>query len=246
MQKHIVDINADVGEGVGNESQIMPYISSCNIACGGHAGNEETMRMAVKLAKQHRVKIGAHPSFPDKENFGRTAMDMSCVALFAEIKHQVKCLLAVIKGENAMLHHIKPHGALYNMAAVNERIATVIIEVVKCLRMPVKLYVPYDSVIERVALQNDVAITYEGFADRNYNDDLTLVSRQEKDAVIFDDNKVFEHVFRMVSLKQVKTISGKEMDIKAETFCVHGDNPNAINLIKFLRTRLEEKNIQVS
>tara|TARA_R110002049_G_scaffold309212_1_gene518707 strand:- start:32592 stop:33332 length:741 start_codon:yes stop_codon:yes gene_type:complete len=246
MQRHIVDINADVGEGVGNEALIMPHISSCNIACGGHAGDEKTMRQVVKLAKQHRVKIGAHPSFPDKENFGRITMDIPCVALFAAIKSQIKSLITAINEEHAMLHHIKPHGALYNMAATDERIATVIVEVVKSLRIPVKLYVPYGSVIEKVALQNELSITYEGFADRNYNDDLTLVSRKEKNALIHKNNVVFEHVLRMVETGKVKTVAGREVAIKAETFCVHGDNPNAIDLIKNLKGFLEIKGIQIS
>jgi 5-oxoprolinase (ATP-hydrolysing) subunit A len=246
MQKRIVDINVDVGEGIGNESLLMPHISSCNIACGGHAGDEDTMRAVVKLAKQHRVKIGAHPSFPDKENFGRTVKDMPSVALFAEIKNQIKGLAAILKEAHVLLHHVKPHGALYNIAAVDERVATVIVEVVKSLRMPVKLYVPYGSVIEKIAIQNEVAITYEGFADRNYNNDLTLVSRKEKDAIIHDINEVVEHVLRMITTEKVKTIDNKEVAIKADTFCVHGDHPNAINLIKKLRMRLEEKGIQVS
>lgn len=246
MTPSIIDINVDVGEGIGNESQLMPFVSSCNIACGGHAGDEETMRAVVKLAKQHRVKIGAHPSFPDIENFGRKVMDMPCVALFAEIKNQIKSLVVIIKEENALLHHVKPHGALYNVAAFDDRIATVIVEVVKSLRMPVKLYVPYGSIIEKVALQNDVSITYEGFADRNYNADLTLVSRTEKNALLHDGNEVFEHVFKMINAKKVITANGQEVDMKAETFCVHGDNPNAVDLIKYLRMRLEEKGIQVN
>jgi UPF0271 protein len=246
MTQNIIDINVDVGEGLGNESQLMPYISSCNIACGGHAGDMKTMREVVKLAKQCRVKIGAHPSFPDKENFGRKALDMPCVTLFAEIKSQINSLVAIINEENAMLHHVKPHGALYNIAAFDDRIATVIVEVVKSLGMPVKLYVPYGSAIEKIALQNDVSITYEGFADRNYNPDLTLVSRTEKNAVLYNGNEVFEHVFKMINAKKVRAANGQEVDIKAETFCVHGDNPNAFHLIKYLRMHLEEKGIQVN
>lgn len=245
MTQQRIDINADVGEGMGNESQLMLYISSCNIACGGHAGDKETMQAVVKLAKLHRVKIGAHPSFPDKENFGRKAMDMPCVTLFTEIKNQIKGLVTILKEESALLHHIKPHGALYNMAAVDERIATVIVEVVKSLRMPVKLYVPYGSVIEKVARQNEVSITYEGFADRNYNDDLTLVSRNHENAVIEDIDVMSRHVLKMIDSEKVKTITNKEVTIKAETFCIHGDNPNAIILVKQLRLRLEEKGIQV-
>jgi UPF0271 protein len=245
MQKYVVDINVDVGEGVGNESQLIPHVSSCNIACGGHAGNSKTMRKVVKLAHQHRVKIGGHPSFPDIENFGRKAIDMPCVALFASLKAQINDLMTIIKQEKALLHHVKPHGALYNMAVINPKIATTIIEVMKSIARPIKLYVPYNSVIETLALENNIPITYEVFADRNYNNDLTLVSRSEKDALIHDSDAMFEHVYRMISKQKVKTISGAEVAIKAETVCLHGDNLHAVDLLKKLRINLESKGIKI-
>ena len=241
----MVDINVDVGEGIGNESQLMPYISSCNIACGGHAGDLETMRDIVKLAKQQQVKIGAHPSFPDREHFGRQPMDISCAALYTSIKGQIDDLMGVLREEQARLYHIKPHGALYNLAAVNKKVATVIVEVMKTILLPIKLYVPYNSVIEKIAIENNIPIKYEAFADRNYNDDGTLVSRSENNALIKDSNSMFEHVYRMVTSKKVKTISGLEIDIKADTFCIHGDNPHAVKLIKDLSKRLEENGIQI-
>ncbi len=240
-----MDINIDVGEGVGNESKLMPYVSSCNIACGGHAGSSQTMRKVVRLAKKHNVKIGAHPSFPDKENFGRKPMDMACVALFNSLKEQIYSLKTILEEENVLLHHIKPHGALYNMAASNIKTATVIIEVVKSIAQPVKLYVPYKSVIEDLAIQNNIPITYEAFADRNYNNDLTLVSRSENNALIHDADEMFEHVYRMMKLQKVKTIQGLEVSIKAETFCIHGDNLHAENLLKKLLLKLESKAIKI-
>lgn len=245
MQNQIVDINVDVGEGIGNEASLMPYIASCNIACGGHAGDYETMKTVVKLAKQYRVKIGAHPSFPDKENFGRYPMDISCVSLFSSIKHQIVNLINVLNEEHATLHHIKPHGALYNLASRDEKIANVIVEVVKSIALPIKLFVPYKSVIANLAQKNNIHITYEAFADRNYNNDLTLVSRDLKHALIEDANQVFEHVYKMVSEQKVKTIHGTEVTIKAETFCIHGDNPNALVLIMNLKERLEKKGIKI-
>tara|TARA_R110002049_G_scaffold174462_5_gene341667 strand:+ start:7528 stop:8268 length:741 start_codon:yes stop_codon:yes gene_type:complete len=239
MDYKTIDINVDVGEGIGNEPQLMPYIASCNMACGGHAGDFNTMRYVVKLAQQYRVKIGAHPSFPDKENFGRQPMEMSCAALFSSIKNQIDHLIKVLNRENALLHHIKPHGALYNLAAVDERIANVIVEVMKSMALPIKLYVPYNSVIADLALKENIQITYEAFADRNYNNDLTLVSRSETNALIEDANLVFEHVYRMISTQKVKTIQNSEIDIKADTFCIHGDNPKAVDLIKNLKEKLE-------
>lgn len=245
MLGQTIDINVDVGEGIGNESYLIPYVSSCNIACGGHAGDRKTMRKVVKLAKQYRVKIGAHPSFPDVENFGRKPMEMPSVALFASLKKQINDLTAIIQEENALLHHVKPHGALYNMAVTDTRIATAIVEVMKSIALPIKLYVPYKSVIETLALQNNIPITYEAFADRNYNDDLSLVSRSEKDALIHDSDRMFEHVYGMISTHKVKTITGVEVDIKAETFCVHGDNLHAAELIKKLRLNLELKDVNI-
>ena len=245
MKTHI-DINADVGEGIGNEARLMPCISSCNIACGGHAGDFETMKSVVELAKKYQVKIGAHPSFPDKENFGRKVIEMPCVTLYTSIKHQIKDLVKVLEDEHLPLHHVKPHGALYNLAAVDEKTADVIIEVMKGLMLRAKLYVPYKSVIAKLAVENNIPVMYEAFADRNYNDDLTLVSRVENDAVIQDQNNMFEHVFRILSSNKVKTISGRLESIIAETFCVHGDNPKAVELISSLSKRLEENGIKVT
>lgn len=246
MQNFKIDINVDLGEGLGNEAQIMPYISSCNIACGGHAGDIETMRAAVKLAKQYGVKIGAHPSFPDKENFGRVPLDMSSVVLYTSIKNQIRSLLQVLKQEHARLYHIKAHGALYNLAAVDENVAKVIIETVKSIALPVKLFVPYKSVIAEVAIKNNISIIYEAFADRNYNDDLTLVSRNKNNALISDETLLFNHVYHIISNKKVKTISGKEVAILAETFCIHGDNPEAVKLIKNLKAKLESKQVIIA
>lgn len=240
-----MDINVDVGEGIGNEAFLMPYISSCNIACGGHAGDFETMRQVVKLAKKNNVKIGAHPSFPDKVNFGRKPMDISCAALYTSVKGQIDALMIILKEEKARLNHVKPHGALYNLATTDEKIAIVIVEAMKSIALPVKLYVPYKSIISELALKENIQITYEAFADRNYNNDLTLVSRDDNNAIIDDANLVFDHVYRMVSTQKVKTIQGLEIQILADTFCIHGDNPKAVDLIQNLSKRLQEKGIQI-
>lgn len=243
--RQIIDINVDVGEGVNNEKQLMPYISSCNIACGGHAGDLETMQTVVKLAKHHRVKIGAHPSFPDKVNFGRQILEISKARLFKSIREQINSLIIVLRGENARLQHIKPHGALYNLAVIDASIATVIIEAIKSISLPIKLYAPYNSVIAELATIENIPVVFEAFADRNYNDDITLVSRKETNAIISDSNEMFNHVFKMIKQQKVKTITGVEVKIIANTFCVHGDNPNAVHLIKDLKEKLEQFNITI-
>jgi UPF0271 protein len=243
MNPIIIDINADVGEGLNNESQLMPYLSSCNIACGGHAGNEESMSKVVKLAKKHKVKIGAHPSFPDKQNFGRQVIQISSADLYTSLKQQIRSLMKVLRTEHITLHHIKPHGALYNLAAVDEKTANVIIEVVKSIALPLSLYVPYGSVIADKAQKEGIKITYEAFADRNYNVDLTLVTRSQNNAIITNPNDVFNHVYKMISQQKVKTISGVEVEIKADTFCIHGDNPEALKLLEFLSEKLQEHQV---
>lgn len=245
MQNRIIDINADVGEGLGNEAQLMPYISSCNIACGGHAGDIDTIKTVLELAVKHHVKVGAHPSFPDSLNFGRRVMEMSCVALYTSILEQIKMLVHVLDDLHMPLHHVKPHGALYNLAAMDEKTANVIIEVMKTSMSHTKLYVPYNSVISDLAIKNNIPIVYEVFADRNYNDDLTLVSRSERNAMIDDANAMFEHVSSMFFKGKVKTEAHNYKSIKAETFCIHGDNTRSVELLKALVNRLKLEGISV-
>ncbi|MCB4808264.1 5-oxoprolinase subunit PxpA [Tamlana sp. 62-3] len=240
-----IDINADVGEGMGNEVQLLPLVSSCNIACGGHAGDEETMRTVIKLAQKNSIKIGAHPSYPDKENFGRVIVDMPFIDLVASLKNQIEVLINIIKEENATLHHIKPHGALYNYAAINTEAATAVVEAMKQLSIKVKLYAPYKSVLADLAIKNNIEVVFEAFADRNYNPDLTLVSRKLENAVIKDEKLVFNHVYKMFTQQKVLTIKNTKTPIKAQTFCVHGDNPKAIQLIKYLTSELKNKGISI-
>lgn len=235
MKPFYIDINVDVGEGLNNEPSIMPFVSSCNIACGGHAGDVKTMQTVVKLAKKYNVKIGAHPSYPDRKNFGRRPMKISNMDLSESITEQINALLVVLHTENANLHHVKPHGALYNMAMTDQSVAMAIILAVKSIALPLKLYVPYGSVIADEATRQRIPIIYEAFADRNYNDDLSLVSRQNGSALITNSGTMFDHVYRMIRYKKVKTMSGVEVDIEADTYCVHGDNPEAVNLIKTSR-----------
>ena len=240
-----IDINADVGEGAGNESEIMLYLSSCNIACGGHAGDLETMTKVVKLAKRHHVKIGAHPSFPDKTNFGREEMKVSAADLYSSLKMQIRALENVLDSENLLLNHIKPHGALYNLAVKDEKIARVIIAVIKSMALPVKLYAPYKSIIAELARGEHIEVTFEAFADRNYNEDLSLVSRRNDNALLIDKDEVLRHVEFMTKYKKVRLISGVEVPLKASTFCVHGDTENALEILKFLNIRLPKNGIKI-
>ncbi len=230
----IIDINCDMGEGLNNEAELMPYIQSCNIACGGHAGDESSMIKVVALAIKNKVKIGAHPSYPDTLNFGRKTVIMEPSELKKSIEVQISNLQRIIKEQEGHLNHIKPHGALYNDLAKKKDLALHFLEAIKPFKKEVKLYVPYNSIIEKYAKEQGFTIEYEAFADRNYNENLRLVSRQEKNAVITNPEIILEHMLEMLNNGKVKTITGKKVAIKATTFCVHSDTVNAIDIVKML------------
>lgn len=240
-----IDINCDVGEGVGNEHLLMPSISSCNIACGGHFGDVDTIDKTLQLAIKNNVKIGAHPSFPDTENFGRKLMQMSAEDFTKSIQNQLDLFLERLTFFDVKLHHIKPHGALYNAIAVDEKLANLFIKSTKKYLKYSFLYVPYNSVIENVAVKNKINIKYEAFADRNYNDDLSLVSRTNKNALLVDEKEVLNHVLYMIKNEKVKTISGLEKAIKIDTFCIHGDTRNAVEIVKYLHQNLEKLGFKI-
>jgi UPF0271 protein len=240
-----IDINCDVGEGIENEYLLMPYISSCNIACGGHFGDANSIDKTIKLAINNNVKIGAHPSFPDTKNFGRKLLQISDKELTNSIQNQMNLFLERMSFFDKKHHHIKPHGALYNAIAVDEKLAILFIDITRNYLKNAFLYVPYHSVIEKVALENNIKIKYEAFADRNYKDDLTLVSRTNKNALLVDENAVFNHVLNMIHNKKVKTISGSEKEIKGDTFCVHSDTESAIKIVKYLYQNLEKVGFKV-
>ena len=240
-----IDINCDLGEGLNNEHLLMPYITSCNIACGGHFGDKNSIDETIELAIQNNVLIGAHPSFPDTENFGRKLINISDDAFKESIQNQLNLFMNSLSFFHVKLHHIKPHGALYNSIAVDENLAILFIDAIKKFTIDAYLYVPYNSVIERVAKENNIKIKYEAFADRNYNDDLTLVSRTYENALILDKKQVFLHVHRIIKENKVKTVSGKEVKIKADTFCVHGDSKNAIEIVKYVSRELKNHAIIV-
>lgn len=229
-----IDLNCDLGEGLDNEHLLMPYITSCNIACGGHAGSVQIIDKVIAMASAHKVKIGVHPSFSDRENFGRLVMEITDRQLQDSIEEQLHVFKERAERQDAAVHHVKAHGALYNLIAVNDEKAAVFTKAVRRIFEDVKLYVPFNSAIEKVAQAQGVEIVHEAFADRNYNDDFSLVSRALPEAMILDIEEILAHVKRMVHQQKVKTIQGKELDIKAQTFCVHGDNEHAVKILEEL------------
>lgn len=240
-----IDVNCDVGEGLANENELMPYISSCSIACGAHAGSTTTIVETIKLALEHNVKIGAHPSFPDKKNFGRKVINIKHTDLQLSIENQIELVNNNLQQLGGKLHHVKVHGALYNLSATNKEIANLVVKAVKNTVKNAFLYVPYNSVIKDVALENNLKIKIEAFADRNYNTDLTLVSRKKDNAIITDEKNLIRHLLKMITENKIISIDGVEVKIKADTFCFHGDNPNVKNLLKFTRKILLKNGIKI-
>ena len=234
----MIDINCDLGEGFNNEHIIMPLISSCNISCGAHAGSLEIMDKVIQLARKHKVKIGAHPSFPDRDNFGRNVLDISNSDLQKSLEDQLTIFKDRALLQNATIHHVKPHGALYNLIAINSEKASVVIAAIQHVFEAVKLYVPYQSRIEEIAIQSGLEIVYEAFADRRYNEDLSLVSRTFSNALIKDKQEVLKQVQKIANKQLVTTVNFHEKKIKASTFCVHGDTKNAIELLQYLHKHL--------
>lgn len=245
-----IDLNCDMGESygrfkIGNDALVLQYISSCNIACGYHGGDPLTIMQTIELALKNEVKIGAHPGFPDLQGFGRRPMKIPEAELMAIIQYQVAALKGMTEAAGGYLHHVKPHGALYNMAAKDKSIAAVIVKAVSSIDKELILYGPPMSSLAKQA--SDLGITFknEVFADRNYNEDLSLVNRAEQDALITDMKSMFHHIHRMLVEGKVKTLSGVLKDINAQTICIHGDKPEAGEVARYLSESLKAAGFQI-
>ena len=241
-----IDINCDVGEGIENEELLMPYVSSCNIACGGHYGDENTIRKTIELALHNKVKIGAHPSFPDTENFGRKIMDISFEDLKDSIESQLNLIMQQLDMYHVKLHHIKAHGALYNLIAKDTETASVYLDAIEKYAKNSYLFVPYNSVIDKLAQERNFKVNYEAFADRNYNSDLSLVARTTEKALLTDSKSVLNHVMHMIQNNAVRTIENTDVPILVDTFCIHGDHKNAFIILKELTSLLKKQNIKIA
>jgi UPF0271 protein len=196
------------------------------------------MKRVVLLAKKHQVKIGAHPSYPDIANFGRVFMDLNSKELIETIRSQVAQLVLICNLENIKLHHIKAHGALYNDIAKGGALAKVFLEALEPYKSKVFLYVPAVSVLAQMAIGQGFKIKREAFGDRNYNKDLSLVSREKTNAMILEPQLVLEHLLRMVHDHKVFTVSGTLEEIQVDTYCIHGDTPNALQILMYLSEEL--------
>ncbi len=218
----------------------MPLIDSCNIACGGHAGDIGSMIECVEISIKNNVKIGAHPSYPDKINFGRKKIDISPSQLSYSIISQIESLETIADSYGLELNHIKAHGALYNQMIIDTELSNFYLNTIKDFKNKCSLYIPYKSEIEKIALKKGFSIIYEVFGDRNYNDDLSLVSRNNENALITDPESVVNHIKTIKETETVKTINGNYKKIKFDTICIHSDTNNSIEILKKINQEFDE------
>jgi UPF0271 protein len=236
-----IDLNCDLGESFGNDAAIMPYITSANIACGFHAGDASVMQTTIRLAKQYGVNIGAHPGWPDFQNFGRNEMNLSEDNTEALVLYQIGALAGIAKAEGMELVHVKPHGALYNQAAQDKVLAQAIVRAVKAFSRELILVGLAGSSLVEAGLESGLRVANEGFPDRSYNPDGTLMSRSSKDAVIESPEEVAKNAVRLIKngiMFGVKRVS-------VDTLCLHGDNINAVENAKTIQSVLMKRGIKV-
>ncbi|MGB4773481.1 MAG: 5-oxoprolinase subunit PxpA [Chitinophagaceae bacterium] len=243
-----VDLNCDMGEStasqkIGADELIMPLISSANIACGFHGGDPEVIAATIELAKKNQVAIGAHPSFPDRENFGRKEMELDSHTIRNLIIYQVSAMKGMAASMNAVLTHVKPHGALYNMAARRQDYAEAIANAVMTIDPKLVLFGLAGSTMLSAAAEIGLTTCAEVFADRSYQDDGSLTPRTQPGAMIKNVQQAVQQVVGMVKEGRVRSMNGRWIALKADTVCIHGDTPGAAEYAKAIRHGLEESGI---
>ena len=249
MNKYI-DLNSDLGESFGNytlgmDERILELISSANIACGFHAGDPDVMHRTVQLALKNNVALGAHPGFPDLVGFGRRTMGVSPQEVYTMMVYQIGALNGFIKAEGGKMQHVKPHGALYNMAAKDKKLAEAIAESLYKIDPELILFGLAGSEMIHAAKRIGIRAIEEVFADRTYQKDGTLTPRSQANSMITDDQKAIAQVLKMVQEKRVTSVNGDDIPLQADTICVHGDGEHALNFAKKIKEKLEEANILV-
>ncbi|NJE41719.1 5-oxoprolinase subunit PxpA [Thermococcus sp. GR6] len=245
-----VDLNSDLGESFGRyklglDEEVMKYITSANVATGWHAGDPLVMRKTVRLAKEKGVAVGAHPGYPDLLGFGRRYMKLTPEEARNYILYQIGALHAFTKAEGMELQHVKPHGALYNALVKDEELARAVIEGITDFDRRIIFVMLSGSRPAEIAEEMGLKVAHEVFADRAYNPDGTLVPRGKLGAVIHDKELIAERVVSMVKDGGVKAINGEWIELRADTICVHGDNPKAVEIAAYIRRVLEDEGINV-
>jgi len=245
-----MDINCDMGESfgsyrIGDDDKIIAHITSANIACGYHAGDPQVMAKTVALASQHRVSIGAHPGYPDLMGYGRRQMETFPGEISNYVLYQIGALSAFARASGVALQHVKPHGALYNQAARDERTAQEVIRAVKSFNPDLILFMLAGSLCEEMAIAAGLRVAREAFPDRAYLSSGQLAPRSMPGAVLHDPDRVRDRVVKLATTGMLTSIEGKEMRFKADTLCIHGDTPGAWNLAAAIRGALEENGIRI-
>lgn len=235
-----IDLNCDLGEGAGHDAELMPLITSANIACGAHAGDEATMRATVALAQKHGVAIGAHPGFPDRANFGRKELSLSPDEIHDLVFTQVRQLRAL-----GTVRHVKPHGALYNLAAREVEVAQAIVYAVQEVDPKLVLFGLAGSQVIAVADACGLPVASEVFADRTYQADGSLTPRSRPDALITDEAAAVAQALRMVREARVRATNGQDVLIRADTICLHGDGPRPVEFARRLRDGFSAAGIEM-
>jgi len=240
-----IDLNADLGEGCGADEALLDLVSSANIACGWHAGGATAMRECVRWAVQKGVSIGAHPSFNDPENFGRKEMNLPSEEIYAGVLYQLGALSAIARAEGGRVAHLKAHGALYNQAARDARIAEAIAAAVRDFDPSIALFALAGSGLVTAAKNAGLVAIEEVFADRGYRADGSLVPRSEPGALLEDDELVLARTLQMIREQRVQATSGEWVQINAQTVCLHGDGPHALAFARRIRAALDAAGIEV-
>jgi len=245
-----ININCDLGEksklhSIENDPKLLNIVNSANVACGYHAGDDETMKMVIEISKKNNVSIGAHPSFNDPDNFGRKRINLNSSEIRKLIIEQYEILQNIAQKINEKVTHIKPHGALNNMACEDFELASTIANVVYEIDKDIIYLVPTGSKMEIAAKRLDLKIACEIFADRNYEDDGNLISRSKPNALITDPEVAKEHVFNMVKNQSINCLSGKQIPCEIDSVCVHGDNISSLNTAKMIKDNLLKNNLQL-
>lgn len=245
-----IDINCDMGESfgaykIGNDEKVVEFISSANIACGFHAGDPSVMNKTVKMCLEHNVSIGAHVGFQDLIGFGRRNMDVDLKEVYAMTIYQIGALDAFVKAYGGKLSHVKPHGALYNMAAKSEELSKAISEAIFKVNPELVLFGLAGSQFVVQGEKAGLRVANEVFADRTYTDEGTLTPRKSKNALIKSEEEALKQVINMIKNNKVISITGKEIDIKADTICIHGDGEKAIEFASNIKRELEKIDISI-
>jgi UPF0271 protein len=241
-----IDLNADLGEGAGHDEELFELISSANIATGFHAGDSDSMHAGVSAAKKHGVAVGAHPSFFDRKNFGRKELKVSNQEVFDAVVYQLGVFQAIASAVGLQPSHVKPHGALYNMAVRDDKLADAIARAIESVDPKLILFAPDNTELARAGEAHGLQVAREIFADRNYLNDGWLVPRTRPDALLHDPKEAAERVLRMLREGKVRSVEGRDIDVRGETICVHGDTPGAVEFARELRLQLEREGVRIS